>query len=135
MDSIKTIFDQLDQNCDLHIVRCAIADLITHHLLRTKSSNNALALAHFTNAVGSLTLNINSSRQPTKAGLSVCLLDLEKAIEAIDHQNGAYDLRVKRAESVTYDMLIEAVCGIRAKALCQTSSNEQAAYVAQASRR
>jgi hypothetical protein len=128
MESIRSIHDQLEQGGDLDDIRCAIADLLLVHHKRSKATHNVLALDHLTNAVGTLTLNVNSIRQPTKAGLPLCLVDIEKAMVEFDDDTGnSYQLHRKRADAVTYDMLMGAVQAIRDKAICQPSNDEEAA--------
>lgn len=67
-------------------------------------------------------------RRPNIAGLSLCLLDIERAIEKLDDPvNSTYQLNRKRAEALTYDMLIEAVQRIRDKAASDTQDDKPAA--------
>lgn len=128
MESITAIRAQLAQDGDLNTIRCAISDLIIHHLQRSKASHNVGALDHLTNAVGTLSLNVTTTRQPTTAGLVLCLRDIEKAMEELDNpENDTYQLNRKRAEAVTYDMLTEAVQRIRNQAACDTPNDDQAA--------
>lgn len=127
MEDLTTFITRLENGEDLNLIRCEIADLITHQLQRSRATSHVAALMHLTNAVGSLTLNVNSTRQPTMAGLQVCLMDLEKAIAALDAKSKNYELRGKRAEAITYDLLIEAVRAIRDKASCDASSGSRAA--------
>jgi hypothetical protein len=127
MKSIETIFNELDKNGDLNVIRCDIADLIIQQLERSKTLNNVAALSHLTNAVGTLNLNVHSSRQPSTAGLEICLKDLQKAIETIDRNERRFNLRIKRVEQVTYDMLIEAVRTIREISSCDSANDQHAA--------
>ncbi|MDQ9171494.1 hypothetical protein Q8A64_13860 [Oxalobacteraceae bacterium R-40] len=128
MECIHSILDQLEQGSNLDDIRCANADLLLVYLKRSKATHNVLARDHLTNAVGTLTLNVNSFQQPTKAGLPLCLADLEKAIAELDDESAnGYQLHRKRADAVTYDMLMRAVQAIRDKAICQPLDDEQAA--------
>lgn len=88
MQSIDAIRDRLEQGGNLDDIRCAIADLLLAYLERSKTTRNVLALDHLTNADGTLTLNVNSMQQPTKAGLPLCLADIEKAIVELDQDSG-----------------------------------------------
>jgi hypothetical protein len=126
MASIELIAKQLKDGCDINIVRSEICDLLSYHLTRSKVSNNFEALAHFTNAVGSLTLNINLAKE-SKAGLGVCLIDLEKAIAALEQPSEPWLAQARPAELVTYGMLLGAVRVMQAKAEEEIESKEGAA--------
>lgn len=127
MHTVDAILMQLESGCDLNLVRSAIAELALHHLQRSKECNNINALVHFTNAIGSLTLNVNATRQPITAGLHTALMDLELAIAAIESNETRHDLRVKRAKQITHDMLIEAAQRIHGKASSAAATGERAA--------
>jgi hypothetical protein len=116
MKSIAAIQEQLDQEADLNAIRCDIADLILHYLQISRTSNSPAALDHLTNAVGTLTLNVYAEHQPHKAGLDVCLMDIERAITELNEPNSIYRLLRERVEAVTYTMLAEAVKRIRHRA-------------------
>jgi hypothetical protein len=127
MISVSSIRRQLEQSCDLNMIRCAIADLIIHQLQHSQAAHNLAALDHLTNAVGTLTLNVDSTRQPTQTGLPLCLRDIEQAIAELDGESDdSYTLLRKRAEAVIYHMLTEAVQVIRDKASCDASDGDRA---------
>jgi hypothetical protein len=117
--SVKTITEDLDNGCDLRLIRYAIADLIEHYLHRGKRTNNMAALPHLINAVGSLTLNVNSKKHTVPVGLYACLHDIEKAIGAFKKDAELFRLSVQSLETITYDFLIETLEAIRQTAVFQ----------------
>jgi hypothetical protein len=119
MKNVKTIIEELILGSDVRSVRNDVADLMEHYLQRGKRANKDAALPYFINALGSLALNINSTRGITPVGLYTCLTDLDKAIAGLE-ENVAYDenpqlnnLKIKSIEYVTYDFLIDALIALR----------------------
>ena len=124
MKIIQSIIAKLEQDADLNVIRCAIADLIIHYSEYSKTMNNLAALDHLINAVGSLTLNINATRQPSALGLKVCMVDIEKAITELSNSTETYQVRARRVEALSFDLLLEAAHAIHKK-VCRTEIDVQ----------
>jgi hypothetical protein len=121
MQAIDSLLSQLDGETDLDEIRAAIADLIKTKIEAKKASLGYWELAHFTNAIGSLSLNVNSPTQPTYAGLRVCLLDLKKAISPEVRMPSEYDAIRKLADPISPDLLIESLSLVCQKISAQVS--------------
>jgi hypothetical protein len=119
MISVTAIIEMVDNEEDLFVIRSEIVNLIAHYLMRGREAKNTAALPHLINAIGSLTLYGYSPRQPIKIGLYTCLIDLEKAIAAIEDNQIPLPLRINNCEVINYDFLIEALQPLRN----DTSSN------------
>jgi hypothetical protein len=113
LKNIKTIIDELNQGGDLSVIRCTIADLIEYYLQHGKDTNNVVALPFFINAVGTLSLNVNSKRCTSPVGLYSCLIYLEKAIAASEGKAKPSCLNTESIEMPTYDFLIAVLAAIR----------------------
>lgn len=112
--SVKTIIEELYQSNDICAIRIAIAELMEHHLHRGKDAHNEAALPYFINALGSLTLNVHSSKRASPVGLYPCLIDLENAIATLDGKDSKrFRLYSASVEKIDYDFLIEAIAAIR----------------------
>jgi hypothetical protein len=113
MHTVKTIAEMMDNNEDLFVIRAAIVELISYYTQRGREAKNTSALPHLINAMGSLTLYGYAPRQPIKIGFFTCLIDLEKAIVAINENRDAEPLRINTTDVVTYDFLIDALQPLR----------------------
>lgn len=112
MPTVDSILQQLDENHrDIKEIRCAIADLIEHHLQALKSSLGYWEKAHFANAIASLAWNINSRHQA--AWLRLCLVNVEKALVPANQRNENYTPRDNQLEALTYEQLIEDINSLR----------------------
>jgi len=109
---IEHLFKQVEENHDLTAVRLLIADSIETLVEANRYSMTREAQAHFTNAVGSLVLNITSARQPTKVGLTTSIQDLNQALTALNDRGKRYDLR-SNTELITCDVLLDAIKTMR----------------------
>jgi hypothetical protein len=113
MKSVEQIIDDLNLGGDIKLIRNDIADLMEFHLQRGKCNNKEAALLYFINAIGSLTLNANSTRDINPVGLYTCLIDLAKAIHALD-ENPKINCRSNQSiDHITYEFLIDALIALR----------------------
>lgn len=112
--SVRAIIESLYQGTDLDVIRSAIADLMEQQLQRGHLANNDAALPFFINALGSLTINVNSKSRSSSDGLYPCLVDLENAIATLDGKaSKRTHLYTKGMEHLSYTFLIEALEAIR----------------------
>jgi hypothetical protein len=110
----RVLIEALYQGTDLDVIRCAIADLMEQQLQRGYQAHNDAALPFFINALGSLTLNVNSKNQSSSDGLYACLVDLENAIATLDGRElKRTRFHTKSMEQLSYTFLIEALEAIR----------------------
>jgi hypothetical protein len=113
--SVKAILESLYKGSDLYAIRIAIVDLMAQQLKRGSDANNEEALPYFINALGSLTLNIDSKKGASPSGLYPCLIDLENAIAILDGARAKHTRQyIKSIEQLNYKFLIEALDAIRA---------------------
>ncbi|MGZ3237967.1 MAG: hypothetical protein ACXWIN_00370 [Burkholderiaceae bacterium] len=112
MKNIKEIVDELNLGNDVCLIRNDIADLMEHYLQRGERVKD-VALPYFINAIRSLTLNVNSTKEITPVGLYTCLIDLEKAITASEMNPKQDRINVTSLEHVTYGFLIDALIALR----------------------
>ncbi len=113
MRDIATLLQLIDHHGDLTEIRTGIADLIAHHLEAKRHALGYWQTAHFTNAIGSLSVNVHSPRQPTRLCLKSCLADLAKAIDMIDDNDAAFTPRKQSAKALTYEQLLHAIEALR----------------------
>jgi|JI6StandDraft_1071083.scaffolds.fasta_scaffold663584_1 hypothetical protein len=115
MLNVDSIFQKINENCDIKEVRTAIADLIEYHLQMYKGSLGYWEKAHFAHAIHTLAWNINSRNQPTYTMLRLCLVDIEKALVPANQRNENYTLRDEHFEALTYEELIQDINWLRQK--------------------
>lgn len=108
VQTLENLLTQLDKECDLGEIRSAIVDLIIHHLEARGSELDEHEMAHFVNAVGSLTHAVDSNQAPKAANFRVCLMDLQKAISLASNVSSENNRRPKIPHLVTYDLLMMA---------------------------
>jgi hypothetical protein len=113
MKSVKQIIDDLNLGNDINLIRNDIADLIEFHLQRGKRDNKEGALLYFINALGSLTLNANSTSAINPVGIYTCLIDLAKAIHALDENPKINRRNIQSIDHITYEFLIDALIALR----------------------
>jgi hypothetical protein len=114
VESARALIEALYQGTDLDLIRVAIADLMEQQLQRGHLANNDAALPFFINALGSLTINVNSKSRSASDGLYPCLIDLENAIATLDGKEPKRPhLFTKSMEQLSYTFLIEALEAIR----------------------
>lgn len=113
MRDIATLLQQIDQHGDLTEIRTGIADLIAHHLEANRDALGYWQTAHFTNAIGSLSVNVHSPRQPTRLCLKSCLSDLEKAINTPDDADATFTPRKQSTKALTHEQLLQAIEALR----------------------
>jgi hypothetical protein len=80
IESIDELRQQIAAGGELTSIRIRILTSILKQLKEHKKPLDDWEKTHFSNAIGSLGLNIHASQQPTFAWLRLCLSDLEKAI-------------------------------------------------------
>lgn len=105
---IEHLREELEKNPDLKEIRRLIADSIETLVEANRYAMTQEAQAHFTNAVGSLMINITSARQPTKAGLTTSIQDLEQALTALNDRRMRAESRAYM-ELITCDILLDAI--------------------------
>lgn len=115
MDQIQSLIARVDQRDNLGDIRLEIIDVITHYLEQNKASLGYWELTHLTNALGSLSMNISASRQPTYGGLRLCLFDVEKAITAHTVERSEYDATRRMATPISPDMLMQTLMSLLAR--------------------
>jgi hypothetical protein len=113
MKSVKQIIDDLNLGNDIDLIRYDIADLMEFHLQRGKRDNKEVALIYFINALGSLALNANSTRDHNPVGLYTCLIDLSKAIDALDENPKINNMNSQNIDDISYEFLIDALIALR----------------------
>ncbi len=115
MQNIESLLQQLDKDCDLAVMRNAIADLMIHHLEAMNHSLGYWETAHFANAIAALAMSMCQAHQPTTAWLRLCLVDLEKVLMPPNRRHEDSLLQDKQLESLTYEQLMATIKSIRAK--------------------
>jgi hypothetical protein len=133
-ENLNLIAQKIGKGHDVNLIRCEIADLIKGQIEYCELHRCDAALPHLVNAVGSLSLNINSNRQPNTAGLYTALLDLEKAKRALQCEEIQSTFKIKIHWSITYDMLLETVLAIRDKLSTPTERGRDKVSVSAARR-
>src|SRR4051812_15531777 len=109
-------FDQLNRllgdATEIPYLRRAIADLILDQLRELQKFPMHWDKSHFANAVAALGMNIHSLQQPTEAWLRLSLVDLQKAIRAIQ-PHAPYPDKNRHLNTVTLEELITIVESLR----------------------
>lgn len=123
MSEIDAILSLIDDNADLTEIRLRIADEIIRQLRGKRHALGYWEIAHFTNAIGSLSINLNAPAQPTAAWLKTCVIDLEKAMLPPDARDDAYIPRARTAEPLNYEQLMQAIQTVRHNILRHSTAN------------
>jgi hypothetical protein len=107
MPFANPILRELEDVRKLPAVRAAIIETIREQLQIRQGALDEWETVHFTNAIASLALNIESVQQPTTAWLRLCLVDLESAMLEPHDRNGPCAVRSGPTGTCTYRELID----------------------------
>jgi hypothetical protein len=104
VDSINLIRRHIAERADLNRIRREIIELLYIGLEENARTLDDWCKTHFSNAIGTLTLNIHSPCQPTYSWLRLCLVDLEKAMapdmHVLDYRTPDLSMRDVRFEQL-----------------------------------
>jgi hypothetical protein len=78
MQYVEALLTQLANTKNVDAVRWEVVGLVREQLKRRDNLDEWEAV-HLANAIGMLAMNVNAVRQPTKAWLRLCLVDLRYA--------------------------------------------------------
>jgi hypothetical protein len=106
-----SINDNLDL-ADLKSVRAQIVEMMVAALELHRHALDDWRKTHFSNAIGALSLNIHSLRQPTSSWLRLCLSDLIKAVISAEHRDRGYRTEDPSMRDVSYEQLLSALDSI-----------------------
>jgi hypothetical protein len=103
------VLRELDDIRNLGAIRSAIIRTIRLQLEYRRGALDEWETVHFTNAVSSLALNVNSLQQPTTAWLRLCLVDLETALLLPADRFGPWEIRTADCKFLSYEELLDAL--------------------------
>jgi hypothetical protein len=107
--SINVIRRHIVERHDLASIRCEIIELLYIGLTAKEHSMDDWEKTHFSNAIGALSLNIHSPRQPTYSWLRLCLVDLERALAPAHLRIANYQSPDASMRDVKCELLMAAV--------------------------
>lgn len=113
MTEIDTLFEKIGNGQIDNELRNSIADLLLAKIEEKKSDLGTWEKSLFGKAVSALFTNISSDFQPADSWLRLCLVSLEKALVPKNKRSEEYTTRNEEIDSITYEMLINAVKSIK----------------------
>jgi hypothetical protein len=106
---LAAIRSQLDDLNRIPSLRRQIVDVMLECLEANKDALDDWRKMHFSNAIGSLALNIRSLQQPTNSWLRLCLADLGKVCLPLTERDPHYRSTDPSLRDVTYEQLLGAL--------------------------
>jgi hypothetical protein len=103
------VLRDLDDVSKLGDIRSSIIRTIRRQLQYRHGALDEWEIVHFTNAITSLALNVDSLQQPTAAWLRLCLVDLETALLLPTDRIGPCQVRNPCSKFPSHDELISAL--------------------------
>ena len=115
MTQIDTLFERIGNGEIDNDIKKSIADLLLSKIEEKKNAMGTWEKSLFGESISALFTNINSEFQPTDSWLRLSLVSLEKALVPKEERNEEYTTRNEEIESITYEMLKNAVESIKVK--------------------
>jgi len=115
MNEFDALFEKIGNGQIDNTLKISIADLLLAKIEEKKNDLGTWEKSLFAQAVSALSTNVGSDYQPTDSWLRLCLVSLEKAMVPKEARNEEYTQRNSEIESISYEMLKNAVKNIKGK--------------------